>query len=62
MSSSCETSIINKTENWLKNDEINLLIAKKRCPQILENSCLILFVKIEENTYNAICSQKRDKI
>ncbi len=58
MLTSCLATIILNIskESWNKEDKQSLLIAKKRCSSLYVNSpCLKKFIKVEANTYRAIC-------
>jgi len=58
---SCPTTVIvNKTNTWTERDQKTMQIAAQRCEQVYKKSpCLVLFVKKDELTYNALCGKKK---
>ncbi len=50
------TQVINYTDTWTKTDKANMGIAKKRCVEHYSDSpCLKKFIKVEFQTYRAVC-------
>lgn len=46
-------------EVWNKEDDANMLVAKKRCAELYSDApCLKRFIKTEPQTYNAICGEE----
>lgn len=56
------TLIINNTQTWTAVDRHAVVKASQRCIQIYpEAPCLIKFVKLEEQRYNAYCGNANDE-
>lgn len=52
--------IINHTKTWNTTDKESYSHAQNRCAQKYQKSpCLTKFIKVEFNTYRALCGKKR---
>lgn len=50
------TLIVNQTDTWTAVDRKAVEVAAKRCVQLYPDApCLVKFVKLEEQRYNAYC-------
>ena len=57
---SCPPTVVeNRTNTWKKIDHDNLMMARKRCPELYKDSpCLKFFRKKEELVYHAVCGEE----